>query len=277
MNTSPTGRPIEIPLWPGGAPGSEDCDQEEERTTVHDVAVVRNVTQPSLTVYLPDPSTAVGAAAIVCPGGAFHFLSIGSEGEEVARWLTARGIAACVLKYRLIRTGDDFAQVLQTRLSDQATMDRLTTPLWPLLLADGRRAVRVVRDHSEEWGVRVERVGMVGFSAGSSVTETVALDSETSGLLGFAAAIYSAGHQSAPVPPEAPPLFILCAVDDDMASPLSLELYSMWRAAGRETELHIYSRGGHGFGMRRQSLPSDGWIERFHEWLGALGLLESAS
>src|SRR4051812_33335846 len=96
--------PSVIQLWPEGAPGSEDWTQEEQETSGFpplDIRVVRNVVQPSLTAFLPDPALAVGTAAIVCPGGAFHFLAIDHEGFDVARWLAARGVAAFVLRYRL--------------------------------------------------------------------------------------------------------------------------------------------------------------------------------
>ena len=273
-NSDTNHKPTVIALWPGGAPGSEDWTHQEEETVVRDdLRVVRNVVQPSLTVYLPDPAVATGTAVIICPGGAYHLLAIDMEGTDVARWLNKRGIAAGVLKYRLVRTGDDFPEIVQKHLDDQETMGRLMEPMWPLLTADGQQAVRVVRSHAAEWGIAPDRIGMIGFSAGSSVTINVALEHDSESRPSFAAAIYSAGTNDIPVPDDAPPLFILCADDDDMASPISIRLYSDWRASGHPAELHIYAQGGHGFGMTPQDLPTDSWIERLHEWLCAQGMI----
>lgn len=266
-----------IPLWTDGAPGSEGWTQPEEETFVRgrepgdEIRVARNVTQPTLTMYPADPKAANGTALIVCPGGAYHFLAIDLEGCSVARWLNKKGITAFVLRYRLIQTGDDFPEVVSARIEDGEAMERVMGPLWPLILADGQQAVRQVRKRAAEWNVSPNKIGMIGFSAGGSVTVNVLLEHDDSSRPDFAAAIYSAGFSRAAVPEDAPPLFILCADDDDMASPLSIELYSGWRAAKRPVELHIFSRGGHGFGLKKQELPSDAWIERFYEWLGTEG------
>ena len=115
---------------------------------------------------------------------------------------------------------------------------------------------------------------MLGFSAGGAVATNVALQHDAGSRPDFAAVIYGAGHRDVPVPDDAPPLFVLCAVDDPMVPPrISVRLYEDWRTAGHPAELHIYSRGGHGFGMRVQGLPSDTWIERFADWLQVQGLL----
>ena len=106
----------------------------------------------------------------------------------------------------------------------------------------------------------------------SSVTVNVSLEHDSSSRPDSAAAIYRASHSEAAVPDDAPPLFILCADDDDMASPISVELYSKWRSARRPVELHIYSQGGHGFGMERQGFTADDWISRFDEWLNSVVL-----
>jgi acetyl esterase/lipase len=264
-------QPRVIPLWPGGAPGSEGWTQQEQASIIPPgLKVVRNVVRPTLTAYLPDRAAANGTAVIVCPGGAFHFLSIDMEGTDVARWLNARGVAAFVLKYRLIRTGDGFPAEVQENLNDREKMAELMEPLRPLIVADGQQAVRVVRERASEWGIAPDRIGMIGFSAGSTVTVSVALEHDAGSHPDFAAAIYDAGRQDVPIPADAPPLFILCAGDDLMASPNSVRLYSDWKAAGHPVELHIYSKGGHGFGMNKQGLPSDTWIDRFGDWLQVL-------
>lgn len=263
--------PTIIALWPDGAPGSEGWTQQEEETLIPpSLKVVRNVAQPTLTAYLPDPALETGTAVIVCPGGGYHFLSIDMEGTDVARWLNARGIAAFVLKYRLIRTGDDFPAEVWEALGDRAVMAERMASLRPLILADGQQTVRLVRERAPEWGLAPDRIGMLGFSAGGTVTSSVAFEHDAGSRPDFAAVIYGAGRTDVPVPDDAPPLFVLCAADDQMAAPLSVRLYEDWQTAGHPAELHIYAQGGHGFGMREQGLPSDTWIERFADWLAAM-------
>ena len=120
--------PQVIPLWPGGAPGSEDWTQQEQVSVMPQggLKVIRNVSQPTLTAYLPNPQIATGTAVIVCPGGAFHFLAYEHEGTQVAAWLTAHGIAAFILKYRLIPTTDNFAAEVEERLSNR---DKMAGPM----------------------------------------------------------------------------------------------------------------------------------------------------
>jgi acetyl esterase/lipase len=267
-------QPTVLPLWPNGAPGSEDWSQQEEELILPpNLKVVRNIAQPTLTVYLPDPALANGTAVIIAPGGAFHFLSIDMEGTDVARWLNARGVAAFVLKYRLLRTaattGAELRAEVNATLSDRAGMDERMRPLGPLILADGQQAMRLVRGQASTWDIAPDRIGLLGFSAGGSLTASVALDHDAASRPDFAAVIYGAGREEVVVPATAPPLFLLCAIDDEMAATRSLQLYSAWKAAGKSVELHIYARGGHGFGMQQLGQPTDTWIERFGDWLAS--------
>ena len=268
-------QPLIIPLWKDGeidTPATQGWP--EEIALLQDgLKVIRNVSRPTLTAYLPDPAIATGTAVIVCPGGAYHLLAFEHEGIEVARWLNTRGIAAFMLKYRLVQTGSDFPQCVDEHLNDPHQMETLVEPLFPLITADGCQAVRLVRARAAEWGIAPDRIGMLGFSAGGMVTLSVALQFDLSSRPDFAAPIYSAPPPDAPVPADAPPLFLLCAADDDMASEVSTRFYSLWRAASHPVELHIYSKGGHGFGMTKRGLLSDGWIDRFAEWLQAQGFL----
>lgn len=264
-----------IMLWPEGAPGSEGWTQVEEETILPpSLKIVRNVTQPSLMVYPADPQKANGTAVIVCPGGAWHFLSIDMEGTDVATWLAARGVTAFVLRYRLLRTFDNPGAETGEHLRDDAVMDRLMAALRPLNQADGQQAMRLVRERATEWGIRPDRVGMLGFSAGGAFTANAVLYNPPETRPDFAAPIYAAIFKEVVAPPDAPPLFLLCADNDDMATTASMYLYSAWKAVRRPVEMHIYSTGGHGFGMTRQGLPSDTWIERFGDWLRVQGLLE---
>jgi acetyl esterase/lipase len=198
------------------------------------------------------------------------------EGTDVARWLNARGVTAFVLKYRLIRTeagsGADLAAQVRTTLNDRQRMDALMQSLHPLVLADGQQAVRAVRRQASAWKLAPDRIGLIGFSAGGRVTASVALAHDTESRPDFAAVIYGAGREEVVVPTSAPPLFLLCAVDDEMAATRSLQLYSAWKAAGQPVELHIYAKGGHGFGMQTRGQPTDTWIERFGDWFTGLGV-----
>lgn len=146
-------------------------------------------------------------------------------------------------------------------------------PLFPLITADSCQAIRLVLSRAAEWGLNPERIGILGFSAGGMVTFQAALHADESSRPAFAAPIYSARPPDAPIPANAPPLFLLCAADDGMAYPVCVQYFTAWRAAGRPAELHIFSQGGHGFGMNIQGLPSDGWIGMFANWLQGQGLL----
>ena len=273
-------QPQIIRLWPDGAPGSEGWTQQEHESLTPPpigIRVVRNVTQPTLTVYVPDRAAATGAAVIVCPGGAFHFLAIEHEGTQVAQWLNARGVAAFVLRYRLIETPVDEAvlsQHMQQNLTDRDRFRQLMQVLRPLIIADGLQAVKIVRRCAAEWRIAPDRIGIMGFSAGGHLTIGVALNYAADSRPDFAAPIYSSPYENISVPADAPPLFIAVAHDDAFAASASVPLYSAWNAAGRSAELHIYSKGGHGFGMNRQGLPSDHWIDHFGDWLQVQGVLE---
>jgi acetyl esterase/lipase len=269
--------PQVISLWPGAAPGSESWTQKETESAIPGttVRIVQNVTRPTVTAFLPDPSKANGTAVVICPGGAFHFLTMDDEGTGVARWLNARGVAAFVLKYRLTRTGDDVFAQIQEIIRDRSKYDAIVRQLNPMIAADGQQAIRVVRQNSAKWGIDPGRIGILGFSAGGYLALTVALEHSADSRPDFLGAIYAPTRDDLPVPADAPPLFAVAADDDPVVSPAgnSVRIYSAWKAAGKPGELHIYSRGGHGFGIRKQNLPTDGWIDRFGEWLQVQGLL----
>jgi acetyl esterase/lipase len=268
-----------IPLYSGAAPGSESWTQKEKEyfSTVFNTQVVTNVTQPTLTAYLPTKDSANGTAVIVCPGGGFHALSINSEGVDVAKWLAARGVAAFVLKYRLVQTGEDGTREMMAKIADRKKLDQDNAAVVPLAVGDGLAAVSYVRKHAAEFGVSQQRVGIIGFSAGGTVSTSVAFQYSAESRPAFVGSIYTymGAVKAADVPGDAPPLFVAAATDDQLGlAPDSINLYSKWIAAGKPAEIHIYSKGGHGFGMRKQNLPSDQWIDRFGEWLGIQGLLK---
>jgi acetyl esterase/lipase len=259
-------------LWPGAAPGSEQWKQPE--TTLGPGAIV-NVTTPTLTVYLPSPSTATGTAVIIAPGGGFVSLSIDSEGHDVAKWLVARGFAAIVLKYRTVQLeGQDSTQVRQSagvRFSAQLRNLALIDEDGKYGIADGIQAVKVVRAHAVEWGISQDRIVFTGFSAGGMITAFTAIQPDA--RPNYAAPIYGAPIASVPpIPQGLPPFFMAMAQDDNLAGTYIVRFYDALKAAGYKPEFHIYNSGGHGWGMRKQGKSSDHWIDEFYYWLEAQGL-----
>lgn len=268
-----------IQLYSGKAPGSESWAWSEQESTknMFNTRVVYNVVQPTLTAYLPDASLANGTAVIIAPGGAFHTLSIESEGIDVAKWLNAKGVAAFVLKYRLVHsiTNDPVAELMQ-KMGDFKKLDQENDSVVTMAIADGLKAIEYVRTHAADYKINPKRIGFMGFSAGGTVTMGIVFNYTAANRPDFAAPIYAYMNalKNQTIPADAPPLFICAASDDQLGlASHSTNLYNAWIAAKKEAELHMYLKGGHGFGMRKQNLPTDTWIERFGDWLGLKGLL----
>lgn len=278
-----------IPLWPGTAPGSENWTQKEvQYLNDQKQQMIRNVVNPTLTVYKPDPAKANGTAVIVAPGGGFLFLSWQTEGTEVAEWLAAKGVTVFLLKYRLTNSGETQEEFQKAMMALFQAISAASNPknsgkpegdishheamsaITLLGQEDGRQAIRIVRKRAAEWGVNPAKIGMIGFSAGGMVTLGPALQHDLESRPDFAAPVYTPWSNS-PVPADAPPLFILVAGDDQLAAPGSIAMYTAWKNAKKEAELHVYAKGGHGFGMQKKGLPVDSWIERFWEWMKAQG------
>ncbi len=266
-----------VRLYDGPAPGSEQWTHSEKviPKTVWGGPVVCNVVNPTLTVIRPDPATANGTAVVICPGGGFFLLSINSEGMDVARWLAQKGVTCFVLRYRLVETKtDDPAQELMTR----GNLDPIVKPIVPLAMADGQAAIGYVRKNAAKYAVNPQRIGIMGFSAGGTVASSVGFNYTPETRPDFVAPIYLAYSWTVKdqgVPKDAPPIFILAATDDPLGlASHSVDLYRDWTAAKKPAELHMLSKGGHGFGMNKQNLPSDHWIERFADWLDFQGLLK---
>jgi acetyl esterase/lipase len=269
--------PKTVNVWPGAAPGSEQWKQPE---TSLGPGMIVNVTTPTLTVYQPEPSAATGTAVIIAPGGGFVGLSIDSEGHDVAKWLVARGITAIVLKYRTVQLeGQDAAQLGQSagaRFRAQLGNYALIDEDGKYGIADGIQAVKVVRAHATEWGLSPDRIVFTGFSAGGMVTVFAALQPDA--RPNYAAPIYGAPISAVPPIPHQglPPFFMAMAQDDTLAGPMIVALYEAVKAAGYKPEFHIFSSGGHGWGMRKQGKTSDHWIDEFYFWLEAQGLTRPA-
>jgi acetyl esterase/lipase len=271
LNAMAADAPLEIPLYPGVAPGSENWAQKE--VAFQDGRMIRNVVRPTLTLYAPDPAKANGTAMIVAPGGGFRFHSWQNEGVAVAQWLAERGVTAFVLKYRLLDTGESQEEFVKRKYA--AVGDPKAVDIAGLASADGRQAVRLVRSRAAEWKVAPNRIGIMGFSAGGVVASNVATKYDAEGRPDFVGLIYGAGP-GGEIPKDAPPLFVLCATDDTGAAAGCIPFYTAWKTAGRSVELHMYAKGGHGFGMAKRGLPIDHWIDRLGEWMDGLGLMKPA-
>jgi len=239
--------------------------------------VVTNVSVPTMEVFKPADSIATGTAVIIAPGGGMFIHSINSEGRDVAKWLNKRGITAFVLKYRLVPTGEDgVTEVLGLMNNNYQLFIAKVSQVMPLAINDGLNAVTYIREHVEEYGILKNKIGFIGFSAGGSVTLGVAYYFKEKSRPDFIAALYPGTTLIPTQKPrdDTPPLFIAAAENDQLglAAP-SVQIYNDWFNMGLKAELHIYSEGGHGFGMRKQDLPSDKWIDRFYEWAIGEGLL----
>lgn len=270
-----------LPIYPGKAPGSEKWDWSEAEThsDLWQTRVVYNVSTPTLTAYLP-VRYANGTAVIICPGGAFHALSIDSEGIEVAKWLNSKGVAAFVLKYRLVKseTSDPVKEV-SAKMASGMKFDEDSERVIPLAISDGLQAVRYLRQHAAEFNLDPERIGIMGFSAGGTVAAGVVLEGKGETRPNFVAPVYAylpPSMRDPKVPENAPPMFITVASDDELGlASHSVTLYNKWLEGGKSAEMHVFAKGGHGFGMRKQYLPSDSWIQRYGDWLESQGLLRS--
>lgn len=256
-----------VNIWPGTPPGSENWTQKEKTVDNTPIGtVVFNVVTPTLTAYLPERTGATGTGVIIAPGGAFVALAIDLEGNNVARWLQEKGIAAFVLKYRIV-------EKRQEGIPAGMNMDEAGK----YGVADGIQALKVVRQHATEWGISPDRVGFIGFSAGAMVASGSLLQKDAAARPNFAALIYGGPFGVMPaIPSTLPPIFLAWAQDDTVALAPVVKFYDALTSAGYKPEVHIFSAGGHGFGMRKQGTSSDHWNNAFYYWLEAQGFIKPA-
>lgn len=263
--------PQVVLLWPNGAPGSEGKTAEEAmRVSPQGDHIISSVHRPSITVYLPSRETATGAAVVIAPGGGHSELWVDHEGYNVAKWLAEHGVAGFVLKYRLAREKGSTYTVEGTAV------------------ADTQRAIRLVKSRAAEWGVRADRVGVMGFSAGGELAALAGtrydegdakaadvVDRESS-KPAFFALLYPAIPKDMRLSKDTPPAFLACGENDrtDISQGLP-ELYLAMKKAGVSAELHVYTGVGHGFGLRETTKgPVAEWPSRLLEWMGAKGFLK---
>jgi acetyl esterase/lipase len=282
-----------IPLYPNGVPNSkEDTAVKEKQETESDgVELVSNVTDPTLTAFLPAKDKANGTAIIICPGGGYAFLAINLEGYDEAKVFQQWGIAAFVLKYRLP--------------DDKIMVDKSIAPL-----QDAQRGIQLVRMHAKEWNINPDRIGIMGFSAGGHVASTAGTHfnhayidnpdhailrpdfmilcypviSMTDSLAHMGSRINLLGNHPTPdqikefsnelqVTDQTPPAFIMQSSEDNTVNPLnSVEMYVALLKHHVPAELHMYEKGPHGFGMHNPD-EKDQWMDWLHDWMEANGWL----
>ena len=277
---------IEVPPQPPGAivlkaPAAAASAPAETWTmsNTDNVPVVQNVTVPTLTPFLPAKGKATGAAVIIAPGGGFVLLAMDHEGWAVARWLQSQGVAAFVLKYRVLPTEPGAAGLDKADAAFDQPAERLRRLRDGARIAveDAQEAVRVVRARAGEWGVDPKRIGVMGFSAGAITTLGLALADDPATRPAFIAPIY--GGFGAPltggtIPDKPPPMWTSQAADDPLFGKTDYALISGWQAKGGSVELHLYEKGGHGYGYPgRKGTSTTQWPADFLAWMRARGLL----
>jgi acetyl esterase/lipase len=269
--------PFTLPVWPGHAPGEKgDIGEEQlmppQKNETKPIDRLMNVSRPTITVYRPDKDKDTQTAVVICPGGGYSILATNLEGEEVAAWLNSAGVTGIVLKYRVpARKGQ---------------------PKHLAPLQDAQRAVSLVRSHAREWGIRPDRIGILGFSAGGHLAAAASTNHDQRKYEGlddtdkvscrpdFTVLIYpaylTAGEHLSPeirVNAQTPPTFFAHASDDGISSENSIAMYLALKRAKVPAEMHIYASGGHGFGLRPTQNPCCTWPQRCQEWMKSRGLL----
>jgi len=263
-------------LWPHGAPNAKPSSGAEgDNSTANDYEVagkpiirLANVSDPTITLYQPKNNPS-GTAVVVFPGGGYHILAMDLEGTEVCDWLNSINITCILVKYRVPDSGP--------------------YPKSLAALQDVQRAVGIVRARAAEWHVNPNRLGVLGFSAGAHLSaalsthfdkrvyDRVDAADEHSCRPDFSVLVYpayiSATEDTTAIDPEirvgqrTPPAFIVQAEDDDSYVASSIAYFEGLRKAKVPAELHIYARGGHGYGLRRTDQPVTRWPELVETWL----------
>jgi len=280
---SSAAEPLTLDVWPGKPPGEVGVIGPEkildDKPGQRKVIRITNVTRPTISVHRPPKEKDTGAAVVICPGGGYSILAWDLEGEEVAAWLNSIGVTGIVLKYRVPRREGQSSG----------------PPMQPL--QDAQRALSLVRSRAKEWGIDPHRIGMLGFSAGGHLTaaaatnfdrrayETLDALDKVSCRPDFAVLVYPAylitkdGKEMAAdirVSKDTPPMFLAHAGDDRVSPENSVRMYLALKQAGVPADLHVFSSGGHGFGLRPSDDPCSTWPQRCADWLRVQGLLRAS-
>jgi len=288
----PSAGHTQLPLWPGTPPDAQPAPGPEYAVTETSakpqfagkpVTGIRNVSQPTMTIYAPKGRN-TGAAVVVFPGGGFEVLAIDLEGTEVCDWLTSEGITCVLLKYRVPSVPYDWH--CKCRPDDFA----LSVPA----LEDAERALRLLRFHAGRWHIDPHRLGVIGFSAGGYLVAEVSTQfkrrlykqvdeaDQQSTRPDFAMAIYP-GHlatdngklnPNVPVSRDTPRTFLVQAEDDYVDGVnQSLVYYTALAKARVPAEMHLYAQGGHAFGLRRTGFPITRWPQLAEHWMQTIGVV----
>jgi acetyl esterase/lipase len=260
--------PGEIVLGTGKGQPEEEWFRQNGRLQV------RNVEAATLTPFLPSKAANTRAAVIVAPGGGFLGLAIEEEGYRVARWLSDHGIAAFVLKYRVLPTPAD-PKVFRSEIIAVRTAKGKASFAPPQdtpadAMTDGQAAIRYLRANASKYDVDPNRLGMMGFSAGAFLTLSVTLSSDVTTRPAFIAPIYGR-MLPRDVPQNPPPMFAAMAADDGLFAQQGFGLLESWAKAGGKAEFHLFQNGGHGFGLGEAGTTTVDWIESFRRWLEVNG------
>jgi acetyl esterase/lipase len=268
---------IELPNE-GGESIPWEGSEKEYFSEIWGTQVVTNVSKPTMQVFRPVKEINTGTSVIVAPGGGLFAHSINSEGNDVGKWLAEKGITAFVLKYRLVPTGEDgVAEISNLAATSPKKIGEEVAKVLPLSIQDGLNAITYVRENATSYGINPVKIGFMGFSAGGAVTMGVGYNYSKENRPDFLVPVYAWTDVIAVKEPktDVPPTLLICATDDPLGlAKGSIELYESLRTAGKSVSLHMYAKGGHGFGMKKQELPSDKWIERFYEWSIAEGITQ---
>lgn len=279
----PSPEHLTMPIWPGQAPGAPtDLPPEGNQTTAKDgtpagrpVIRVGNVVKPTITLYKAKDVSSPAPAVVVFPGGGYRILAIDLEGTEVCDWLNSIGVNCVLLKYRVPNTGP--------------------YPKSAAALQDAQRAMGLVRQHAAEWGIDPNRVGVLGFSAGGHLSAAISnlyekrlydqVDDadQLSCRPDFSVVVYPgylalADENFAPNPEihpteKTPLTFVVQAEDDPVHVENAIVYYRQLKDAKVPAELHIYAQGGHGYGLRRTTLPVATWPQEVEKWLHTIQVL----
>ncbi|MDO6801652.1 alpha/beta hydrolase [Wenyingzhuangia sp. 1_MG-2023] len=233
--------------------------------------VVTNVSKPSIQIFSPNQEINTGTCVIIAPGGGLYALSMNNEGTLVADWLVKKGITAVILKYRLVPTYTDDGIKEYQKLSkeNRSLLHENVQKTMPYSVSDALSAISYVRKNASKLNINPNKIGLMGFSAGGAVTVGASYNYTTINRPDFLVPVYPWLTEYPVREPQkdAPPLFIVCASNDPLKLALeSTNLYKSWKAADLNVALHMYAKGGHGFGLKTKGLPSDTWIDRFYEW-----------
>ena len=233
-----------------------------------------NISKPEMDIYRAKGNSITDKAVIICPGGGLFFSAYEKEGVKLAKKLSLNGITSIVLKYRTYpRKGSviDWTKTIWDK--PQMAIDSAKIIL-PYSSKDAMTAIEVMRKNAANYNINPNKIGLMGFSAGGAVTMETAYNSTQKNQPNFIAPIYPWMDivEKQEVPSNKPPAFITCANDDDFKEiPLSsVQIYQDWIKADAKVELHMFSRGGHGFGMNELNSPVDRWSQLLIDWILSL-------